>query len=153
MPFSLCLRLHPTSTDNVSVPLSLRPLGAALLILVALAVPREARAQGVAVATLHVGARVARPCSIAANSSDLDFVTSVRVVCARSALRALRVSTGPDSAGDVIALVKAIGPQRLSGGEVTFTLISPLTTVASVAPILSRPRASVPTTVIVTMDF
>jgi len=56
----------------------------------------------------------------------------VRVACARSALRALRVSIASDDGGIVIPLVETTGPQLLSGGEVTFT---------------------VPAAIVVTLDF
>ena len=115
------------------VPITARCLAGCAVILVALAVSQVVRAQGVAVATLQVGVRVVRSCSINADSSaaDAGANSSVRVVCARSALRALRISTGADAAEHVTPLVSA-EPQRLAGGELIFT---------------------VPTAVVVTLDF
>jgi hypothetical protein len=87
----------------------------------------------VAAATLQVGARVTRSCSVSTDSSAADAGTSsaVRVVCARTALRALRVSTGPDDSESVTPLLSA-GPERLTGGELTF---------------------AVPTAILVTLNF
>jgi hypothetical protein len=116
------------------VPFSRRSLVAAVLILLPPAVPRELGAQGTAVTTLHVGARVSRHCAVAADSpaTGAAATSSVRVACARSALRALRVSIASDDGGIVIPLVETTGPQLLSGGEVTFT---------------------VPAAIVVTLDF
>ena len=91
------------------------------MILLAVSTPDEARAQGTATATLQVSVRVVRYCSVSADSSAVDSNTSVRVMCGRSALRALRVSAAPDAAEYLIPLVAA-GPQRLAGGEMTFTV-------------------------------
>ena len=115
------------------MPITAHRLAACAVILAALAVSHVVHAQGVAVATLQVGVRVVRSCSVNTDSSaaDADASSSVRVVCARSALRALRVSTGPDAAEHVTPLVRA-EPQRLAGGELIFT---------------------VPTAVVVTLDF
>jgi len=115
------------------VPITPRRLAACAVILAALTVSHVVRAQGVAVATLQVGVRVVRSCSVITDSSaaDAGASSSLRVVCARSALRALRVSTGPNAAERVTSLVSA-EPQRLAGGELIFT---------------------VPTAVVVTLDF
>ncbi|HEX5214089.1 MAG TPA: hypothetical protein VFV98_01430 [Vicinamibacterales bacterium] len=108
------------------MPITQRCLAGCVLIFAALAVPHVVRAQGVAVATLHVGVRVVRSCSVNADEAAADATSSsVRVVCAQSALRAMRVSTA-DAVETVSPLIETAGPQRLAGREVIITVPGPV---------------------------
>lgn len=140
---------------NQPVLISQRWLAAAVLVLLALCAPRAGLAQGVAVAGLRVGARVAPACSILAEPSDADAgnSASVRVMCGRSALRALRVSMASGSGDDVTPVATLAGRQRLSGGEVVFTVPNLVATLASLRPVLGLPHATEPPTVVVTLQF
>jgi hypothetical protein len=139
--------------DNDRVLISQRRLVAAVLVLLALSVPPAVRAQGVA--ALRVGARVAPACSVFVDSSAADVSTSpsVRVVCGRSALRALRVSADSGSGEDIAPVVGVAGRQQLSGGEVVFTVPSLVATLASRGLVSSLPRATQPATVVITLHF
>lgn len=131
-----------------------RFLGAALLLLVlALAFPQVGRAQGRASAALRVAVRVAPVCSIFTNSPETDRFAppSIRLLCGRTALRAIRVST--DSGEDVVPMPGPAARQWLSAGEVVFSLPTVLATVASRDVLASLPRQSEPTPVVVTLNF
>jgi hypothetical protein len=112
-------------------------------------------AQGQTVAALHVSARVKPICSIIANAPASNAARSVRVVCAQSGLRALRVSVG---AGDEVApRAVADAHPMLSGGTVVYTVpipLAPLITVASLRPMAYVSRTpQPPAAVVVTLDF
>jgi len=130
-------------------------VAAAVLVLFVLAVPREGLAQAVAVAALHVGARVAPACSIVVESSDVNAGNSpsVRVVCARSALRTLRASADSGSGEDATPLLSFAGRQRLSGGEVIVMVPNLLATLASRGLVSSLPPTTDPAPVVVTLHF
>jgi len=137
------------------VLISRRWLVAVILVLLALSVPRVGQAHGQAVAGLRVGARVAPRCSVIVDSplADANSTQTVRVVCGRAALDALRVSADSGSGEDVVPVASLAGRQLLSGGEMIFTVPNLLTTLASRGLVSSLPRATEPATVVVTLDF
>jgi hypothetical protein len=121
--------------------------------IVALALQDTGRAQGLATAGLRVAARVAPVCSIMTGSPEAAAFTapSVRLLCGRSELRTLRVST--DSGEDVVGMSDPAARQWLSGGEVVFPLPTILATVASRDLQGALPRKAESASFVVTLHF
>jgi hypothetical protein len=104
-------------------------------------------------AGLSVGARVAPHCTISVDRvAVLDADNSgVRVVCGKSALRALRIST---DRGDILeAFTTLASAMRRAGGEVAVAVPQLLGTVASRLPVFAMPAQPERRPVLVTLDF
>jgi hypothetical protein len=124
------------------------------LIVLALAAPaREASAQPQAQGAMRVGATVAPRCTISVDTSVVadDRNPSVRVVCSRSGLRKLRVTT---SRGDNVQPTTTFaGAQLQAGGEVAFVIPVVLATVAGSLPVFAPPAPPDRRPLTLTLDF
>lgn len=122
--------------------------------MVVLAAPSySTSAQAQAPTAMHVGATVAPRCTITIDENGVsdDRSPSVRVVCSRSGLRNLRVTT---SRGDNISPTTTLtGAQLQAGGEVVFVVPIVLATVAGNLPVMAPPPAPNRRTLTLTLDF
>jgi hypothetical protein len=115
--------------------------------------PQVSQAQPQAQTAMRVGATVAPRCTITVDQSVVadDRSPSVRVVCSRSGLRSLRVTT---SRGDSIQPTTTFaGAQLQAGGEVVFVVPIVLATVASNLPVIAPPAPPDRRPITLTLDF
>lgn len=133
---------------------SVRFSGVAVLALFAgAAETRAVLAQGQDRGAMQVGATVAPRCTVSIDVTEVtdDRSPSVRVVCSRSGLRNLRVSS---SRGDTVQPTATfVGAQRQAGGELVFVVPVVLATVASNLPIITVPAQPDRRPFTVTLDF